>query len=94
MVFQEPANIGIEVKIVVPIIRIAPQHIGVLVGFQLEAVLGAVVAHHLGFWTLPTIADHAIPAEKQSVFLPQAVDHFIKLRLKLVRLVLSTMLKP
>lgn len=94
VVLQEPANISIEVKIVVPIIGIAPQHIGVLDSFQLEAVLGAVIAHHLGFRALPAIADHAVPAEKQPVFLPQAVDHFIKLRLELVGLVLSTMLKP
>lgn len=94
MVFQEPANIGIEVEIVVPIIGIAPEHIGVLIGFQLEAVLGAVIAHHLGFRALPAIADHAVPAEKQPVLLPQAVDHFIKLRFELVGLILPAMLKP
>ena len=94
VVFQEPANIGIKIKIIVPIIGIAPEHIGVMVGFQLEAVLGTVVAHHLGFWTLLTIAGHAVTAEKQSVFLPQAVDHFIKLRFELVGLILPTMIKP
>lgn len=94
VVFQEPTNIGIEVEIIIPIIGIAPQHIGVLVGFQLKAVLGTVVAHHLGFRALPTIAGHAVPAEKQPVLLPQAVDHFIKLRFELVGLILSTVVKP
>ena len=94
VVFQESGNVGVEVKVVVSIIGIAPEHIGVLGRLHLKTILGAVVSLKLSLRVLIAKPGHAVTGTEQPILLPQSVDHLIKLRLKLVRLVFPPMVEP
>ena len=94
VVFQESGNIGVEVKVVVSIIGIAPEHIGVLGRLHLKTVLSTVVSLKLSLRALIAKPGHAAPTEKQPVLLPQSIDHLIKLRLKFICLVFTSVVEP
>ena len=94
VVFQKSGNVGVEIKVVVSIIGVAPEHIGVLWRLHLKTVLSAVVSLKLSLRALIAKLGHAAPGAEQPVLHPQSVDHFIKLRLKFICLVFTSVVEP
>src|SRR5699024_67693 len=94
VVLQKSGNVGVEVKVVVSIIGIAPEHIGVLGRLHLKTVLGAVVSLKLSLRVLIAKPGHAVTGTEQPILLPQSVDHLIKLRLKFICLVFPSVVEP
>ena len=94
VMFQELTNISVNMEIVLSFDWVAPKHIDVLGGLQFESILCAAAAHHFGLWMPLAELAHTVPAEKQPVFLPQSIDHFIKLGLELIGFVLPMMIEP